>query len=491
MHRWKGAAAAAAGLVGVFYLLTIREGHDWGDDFSLYVSHARNVVEGNAYGRTGYVYNPAFPSVSPRTYPPVWPLLLAPVYRCFGLDLVAMKAELTLLFVAFLVVFALGWGRDLPGPYRPAAVLLLGLNPFFWEFKDRLLSEVPFLLFTYLALALMSAACAEDVGRRRRVLLALAAGAATYLACGTRSVGVVLAPALVVQQLLSRRRSPLVAAVILLTFGAGVLAQRALLPFDGSYFDQLVFDPVLFGSNLLSLVKALGLFVDNGYSRAARLLLFGTVSALALLGCWTRVRERWTVAETFLPLYGLAVTVWPSAAWGQRFLVPVVPLFVFYGCLGIRRLSRSWGPRLEVRLGAVVAAAVLLSYAGRFSRLDLGPLREGIGKPETADLFTFVREQTGTDAVLLFQRPRALALFTGRRASAHHAPRSDDDLWHYLRRIGATHVVVARVFPESAGVLKPFVERNAAHFRRVYDNPDFTVYRVKDVSDAALASSHP
>jgi hypothetical protein len=42
--------------VGGFFLATIREGHGWGDDFSLYILHARNIAEGISYQQTGYIY---------------------------------------------------------------------------------------------------------------------------------------------------------------------------------------------------------------------------------------------------------------------------------------------------------------------------------------------------------------------------------------------------------------------------------------------------
>ncbi len=47
------------------HLLTLRPGHEWGDDFSLYVAHACNLVAGRPYADTGYIYNPYFPSLSP------------------------------------------------------------------------------------------------------------------------------------------------------------------------------------------------------------------------------------------------------------------------------------------------------------------------------------------------------------------------------------------------------------------------------------------
>src|SRR5437764_14116565 len=101
-------------LVGALHLLTLRPGHEWGDDFSLYLAHARNLAEGRPYEDTGYVYNPYFPSLSPRTYPPVFPLLLAPVYAAFGMDLMLMKAYVVLLFTAFMGVLALVLRRHLP-----------------------------------------------------------------------------------------------------------------------------------------------------------------------------------------------------------------------------------------------------------------------------------------------------------------------------------------------------------------------------------------
>jgi hypothetical protein len=66
--------------VGLFFVLTIRPGHVWGDDFSMYIRQAMNLADGTSYQDTGYLYNPITSGVGPRTYPPVFPLLLAPIY---------------------------------------------------------------------------------------------------------------------------------------------------------------------------------------------------------------------------------------------------------------------------------------------------------------------------------------------------------------------------------------------------------------------------
>ena len=51
--------------VAVFYLSTIREGHDWGDDFSQYIMHAENLATGARYAPTRYLFNPDDPVTGP------------------------------------------------------------------------------------------------------------------------------------------------------------------------------------------------------------------------------------------------------------------------------------------------------------------------------------------------------------------------------------------------------------------------------------------
>ena len=173
----KTALALAAGLVvlvGVFQVATIRTGHVWGDDFSAYISHARNLVTGVEYGNTGYVRSPN--SEVPKMYPPGFPLLLAPVYQAYGLSLTPMKAEgigffCVALFLFYLLVRKVG--DEWPAL---AAVAVIGVSPYFWDFKDTIGSDLPFLMFTYAALLVAQQANRWRNSPRRQVVLGFAAG---------------------------------------------------------------------------------------------------------------------------------------------------------------------------------------------------------------------------------------------------------------------------------------------------------------------------
>ena len=81
--------------------------------------------------------------------------------------------------------------------------------------------------------------------------------------------------------------------------------------------------------------------------------------------------------------------------------------------------------------------------------------------------------------LLIFRKPRALTLFTGRAASVYDAAQTGQDLTEYMRAIHATHVIESSIFPDDARVLHPYIERHAETLRLVFANGDFKVLEVR------------
>ncbi len=476
-------------VLGGIHLATLRDGQEWGDDFSLYIAHARNLAEGRPYADTGYVYNPANPILSPRTYPPIFPLLLVPVYLIFGMNLLAMKLFVVLLFMLMLGVLAFLFQKRLPLPYVLSCLALFALNPYVWQHKDRLLSETPFMLFAYLAL-LLAEKGQEEAERRRAMTWGLLAGTFAYLAFGTRTVGIVLIPSILVCDWLRRRRLGMASVAILATFFVGVAVQKCLLDVEGSYLDQLVFAPALFVRIAVSLVRALGYYLENGYSNSARLILFASLLAPACWAILARARAHLTGWELFAVFNCTVLVFWQAAEYERRFLLPVLPLFFLWIAEGLHRLASTSFRRLEAPAAAMLAAAVLLSYAGCYSRMDVGPIRNGVSSPEATALFDWVHRQTDERDLFLFPKPRAFALYTGRRALAHHVADDTQCLFHTLQKHGVTHVVVYHsspfpIFQKSGQLVETLVAEEPTGFDKIYENPGFRVYRLRP---GALAS---
>lgn len=465
------AVVAIVVLTGVFHCSTIRAGHEWGDDFSMYVQHAKNIVEGRPYAETRYIYNPLRPMYAPRAYPPAFPVLLAPVYRAYGLDFEAMKLVGVGFFLVLLIVLARLFATDLEPRYLLLFLGSLALNPHFWAFKDKVLSELPFTCFACLAILLMRPNRDGSEGGSPR---GVAIGCAAYLAYATRVVGVVLVPALLVQDLVRTRRLTRRSLTAVAVFAALALAQALALPGDATYLRLFSIDPsamVLMGGSYADGLLALW---ENGHSAGLARTMWLLIGALAIGGFAVRATTALGVVEIFVVLY-VAVLV-SFTGYQTRYLVPLLPFYFFYAVLGLRWLGRRAGRRGEVVMIAACIAAVSVSYGLRYSSTSYGPLKRGIAKRTSVEFFDYVRQATSTEDVFVLAKPRLLALLTDRRGSIYEDRATDGRLWEYVDGIGGSYLVVG---PTDKSYWRDFVSRSANRLELSFSNSDFAVYRVK------------
>src|SRR5262249_7287802 len=140
-------------------LLCVHNGHNWGDDFAQYIEQAKAIndhsldsylqINSNAMAHSDY-------TIGPYLYPNGFPLLLAPVYRLFGLNFIALKVWCALFFLGSLVLLPLVFGKRVQkGAHLVAVVALIGLSPNFLRFSDQVLSDFPFLFFNVLSVELI------------------------------------------------------------------------------------------------------------------------------------------------------------------------------------------------------------------------------------------------------------------------------------------------------------------------------------------------
>ncbi|HEV2669863.1 MAG TPA: hypothetical protein VGU74_02125, partial [Gemmatimonadales bacterium] len=172
------------------------------------------------------------------------------------------------------------------------------------------------------------------------------------------------------------------------------------------------------------------------------------------------------------------VILWP-ANQGTRFLIPLIPFYLYYCLLGVRGVQMAFAARQR----AIVVAsglAVALVYVAKYSTLRLGPMTDGVATAESVALFEFVKTSTAPSDVFIFSKPRALALFTGRRSSAPSMQEESCSLWRYIQQIGATYVITGPAVRDnaSAGYLEQFVSRFPQALQRVMGNDEVVVYRI-------------
>jgi hypothetical protein len=113
--------------------------------------------------------------------------------------------------------------------------------------------------------------------------------------------------------------------------------------------------------------------------------------------------------------------------------------------------------------------------------MDYGTAPYGVAQKAALEFFDYVKTQTGQNDVLVFRRPRALALFTGRKSSTWHQPKDDQALWSYIRQIGANYLVLGPKEIDAADqeYFGNFIARHRNQLQETYHNGDFWVFRIK------------
>ena len=487
---------ALIAIIASFYLFTIREGHQWGDDFGMYLLHAKSIVEGKGYAETPYLYNPLYPGMGPKAYPPVTSIALAPVYRWFGLNFTLMKITICAFFLAALWVLFWTYRIRLPNAYAAGLIILLGFNPFFWNFKDEILSDFPFLFFVWTTLYAVDRH--YDGQKKDRfsgsLPYAILVGASMYLAYATRVLGVVLPAALCLYELIRFKRLSRFAVMAVLVTGILIAVQTILFSHVGSgylsLFKSLTTRDIakLFLDNVIEYSWIISAFLDNGHSKLVTRALLVLVSLLAALGLRRIIKDGVTILEVFLGLYLVALVVTPFT--DDRYLFPIIPLYFFYAGIGAMELRSLVRGHVWQYAPIIVAGALILSYSSKYTTLDFGPIREGMQRKESKELFQYLRAHTHPDDIFIFRKPRALALLTDRRTAVYPRPSDnsstwDGSAWNYFHDIHARYFIVGatawarnRVLIKDISWERQFVARYKECFEEVFSNTDFTVYKI-------------
>jgi len=471
----------------------LRDNHQWGDDFAQYIAHAQNLVNGKPYIDTGHL-NDVSAVLAPLAYPPVTPLLLAPIVKWRGLDWRWLKLpQVVSALIAILVWAALA--RHYLGD-GPAALLALsiGLHPITRLWSDFVMSDLIFLAQVAVAFLALERWIDRGAPNDSRWLHGAAIGAVIGAAILTRTVGVILLPVVpAIEWIRTRRLSGLSVAAIGVAL-AMTAASFIWLPPPLAYLDDTHQGAITlrmwrwgqwYVTDLLGMLPGIGeararaLFSwarhAAGYPEVWPVIASGVAAAIAIpiTACLAAIvaigflrQGRWRSFD----LFGPALVVYLTTYWAYdaRYVFPVLPLIYFYFYAGAERLVPVIG-RMAVTTICLIAIA---------ANLAIVPWREyspGVESPAAQRFLSFIRESTPPDAVVTCLHPRAIALLTGRKSYATTFA-SDEQRAAALTRGAATY---AAALPMPGDDTRGFVDRHPERFRRVYSADGFELFAIR------------
>ncbi len=489
-------ALAMAGFLAAAHLLLalltfLPQPHTGGDN-AAYITLGRSLLQRHAYLS---LFDPAAP---PHTqYPPVFPGILALAMLVGVRPWVGLKVVIALA-LAVAVGFSFLWVERRRRPALALGVaVILAASPGVLEQAHWILSDVPFWCFTALALWAF-----ERMGPELRARFAVAV-LATVLAYFTRSAGLPLVLAALAWLGLRRRwRQLLVLAAVLLPLVAlwylraraqGGVAYVNQFWFVNPYQPQLgrigaidLFDRVL--ENASKYITIHLPILLTGSNNVFAVLLSALTTVLGVYGWTRRLRlRRLTMAELFLPLYIGLLLVWPAVWSGERFLLPALPLVLYYAGDGLARLGRlaqRVRPQLAFHVATAATALVLVAMVPQETRSVaisgqcMMEYRAGNRYPcqppawrDWFDVAEWARTALPPGAAVLSRKPTLMYVISGHAGRYYPMSSEPDSLVIAAQDAKARYIVVDHLDALSQSYLIPAMVNRIAAYCGMYRSP--------------------
>ncbi len=473
-------AAAFLVLLYAFLAAELSPGmNSQGTDWAMYVMHARNIVKGLPYTQTGYVFQPeSTTEVGARSYPSGYPLLLAPFYAVFGLDIRLFK----LLNVAFLVLSLwpvyLYARRTLPPAGSFLIIVAFGFSMLFLELFDGFGSDAPYQLVSFLLLLLLLRIYDRRLNETDPWKWGLLAGFGIAGAYLIRPVGLAFLIAAAGTELLRKRRPTRFLVAMAAAFAPPMLLNNLLLHKDSSYAYQFTLSIPLIVRHAVAYAGYFSYVFASPLSRYFRYLLWAATLLLVLLAISKRIRAGLGVTE----LYLLVILAVVSIYWAPspRYLFCVMPIYMVYMLEGFRTLVARVPQRFARPLQGAAAALLLLAPAANAFLVRPDPNDTLVTAPEYEALCAVVRRQTAPNSLVIFWNPRVFALSTGRFSSGWPAEGPPERMIQYLRRVLPDYIVVDKGRTDDRRFLMPALAAGPLRFDTVYENDQFSLMRLAD-----------
>ena len=406
-------------------LLSIKKGHQWGDDFAQYFAQARAIYLGTTAqfvkDNTFVVLTSPIDMATP-VYPWGFTLLLSLFYPLFGENIVLYKiiTAVTVALISVLLYFFLD--RYIEDKELSFVIsLAFGLDYFVLKFVNNVTSDMLFLLLCFLCYLPMKDYFKEEPDGKKLLLMGLVMGY-SYM---VRSQGIALILSYVICEAICFLRDRKVNYRRLLPY-AGIIVvlalDKLLLPHgerSSLYFLESM-DIATFIDNIRYYFFVLEGLMPVPYSLQRPLYL--AVLILAIIGIVQIVRKKESVLSflfivlSFLMFTGINLLFpWHQ---GARYMLPCYPLLLLLAAYGISYVFEMIKNRKVILLAEAGMLIVLCAYGVHsYAYYNIANRRgydKGAYTDEALELYDFVENETEEDAVFCFFKPRAFYMKTGK-----------------------------------------------------------------------------
>ena len=403
-------------------VIVINDGHEWGDDFALYISQAQALIKGNTEKLAAYntwSMQNSDGVMGPYLYPPGYPALLATYLNFFPFSWVGLKIFQWVFYGMGIFAFYSFLNKkefQLTNWSIIFLVALVFLHPKYMQFADRLMSDLWFL--TTLFIFFYYLYFGQNYGKFKFVLI----GFSLILTSITRVNGFLLIASWWLQIFLEEKewKSKFKDILCSLPFVLVVLwFKKVDGQYESNHFDLLKAISVesifqnckLYFSDISTFLFTLVSFLFESWRLN---ILIGIVFLYLFLKGISSLKN----IKLFAPILiwialnlGLII-VWPIGQ-GTRYLLPIIPFIYLIIMVGFGQVMRNfkWMKWSSISLFFIIFiqfVATVYYFGFVLSRNDI------LGETQN-DVYNQIKLTVKDNEVIAFDKPRWLHLVTDKK----------------------------------------------------------------------------
>jgi len=323
------------------------------EDIPVYILLAKSLVDGTGYRDISFKHMPAHTG-----YPFVFPIILAPVVYFFGYNFLLIRI-LQLTFAIFSVCLTYVLFKQYVNDFSAFLIsVLTGISFKLLLFSYKMVSEIPYLFFSLIALIYFEKYKQEDSWFSKTGIIL---GIFILLSYFTRTIGITLIACCLLYFVFEKRvenwhkKFTVLAALILIpviiwalrNFYVGKNISPYLCEFisvnDWFDFDRKTTSIFDFGLRIAGNVYAYGFYaipkIITGVEFSNRNFIAFFITIIVFTGFLIRLIKKRSIVEYYVTLYGLVLLMWAaSSVIGVRYLVPIIPLIFYYFIIGLEKI---------------------------------------------------------------------------------------------------------------------------------------------------------
>ncbi|HNW97928.1 MAG TPA: hypothetical protein PKK00_05905 [Bacteroidales bacterium] len=479
--------------------INVKNSHDWGDDFAQYIHQAKNIIEGTPQSSTGYVLNKDYPILGPPAYPIGFPLLLSPVYYLFGNNIQAFSIIMSIMLIAAAVLFLKFFKLFFSALSSVFLVLIIIYNPWTLNFKMEIMSDIPFTLCLYLLIILY-----HFRDEKRNYLFYFLIGLLGGFLISIRSAGIIFIIAIsfefifciyqyqekriqysLLKKLLLQKIIMIFSAIFIYSLLNIILFKTPSMGFlyytsalDLKSISYIIHDNLTY--NFLMLKNFFEF--KNIYLQFLSVFTQSALLTLTVIGFIKKVIINFDFIDLILILYCITVLIYPYSDAGFRFIFPIAPILFYYAVIAIKDFFKTANIFNRKYIPVLIGLIILIQYIGGIEKIIRNHDRVLFGPQNkyAAEALNYIKTSIPDDAIIEFEKPRAIALYTGKNGFHIKINQPITDIKKNFDKVGISYILQSKRQIDFIGddSLKKYLSYKNDNIECIWSNYNFRLYKI-------------